>query len=89
MPGPPRGLYKTVDGGSSFARITGPEVIVNDVLIDPQDPNRVLLATDRGCVILSQYAGGSFEAAYDGFSVRKLEEMLIDRDNPPHGSTPG
>jgi photosystem II stability/assembly factor-like uncharacterized protein len=80
--GTTEGLYKTVDGGSSFARMTGPELIVNDVLIDPQDPNHVLLATDRGGVLLSQDAVASFAASNDGFSGRKVEALLIDRDNP-------
>jgi hypothetical protein len=30
--GTTEGLYKTLDGGKSFERMTGPDVIVNDVL---------------------------------------------------------
>jgi photosystem II stability/assembly factor-like uncharacterized protein len=80
--GTTEGLYKTVDGGKKFQRLTGPEVIVNDVFVDPRDSNHVLVATDRGGVLLSQDAGRSFVAANEGFSGRKVEALLVDRANP-------
>jgi photosystem II stability/assembly factor-like uncharacterized protein len=80
--GTTEGLYKTVDGGKRFQRMTGPDVIVNDVFVDPQDPGHVLLATDRSGVLLSKDGGGSFAAANDGFSARKVEALLVDRGNP-------
>jgi photosystem II stability/assembly factor-like uncharacterized protein len=79
--GTTEGLYKTVDGGRHFQRMTGPEVIVNDVYIDPGDSNHVLLATDRGGVLLSRDAAASFVAANEGFSARKVEALLVER--PP------
>ena len=72
------GLYKTVDGGKHFELMTGPDVIVNDVFVDPGDSNHVLLATDRGGVLLSQDAGASFVAANEGFSGRKVEALLVE-----------
>jgi photosystem II stability/assembly factor-like uncharacterized protein len=80
--GTTEGLYKTVDGGRTFQRMTGQDVIVNDVFIDPQDTNQVLLATDRGGVLVSKDAGASFAASNGGFSERKVEALLVDRDNP-------
>ena len=56
--GTTEGLYKTVDGGKTFKRMTGPDVIVNDVFVDPQDSNHVLLATDRGGVLCQQRCRG-------------------------------
>ncbi|MGO9638020.1 MAG: WD40/YVTN/BNR-like repeat-containing protein, partial [Terracidiphilus sp.] len=79
--GTTEGLYKTVDGGKHFQRMTGPEVIVNDVYVDPGDSNHVLVATDRGGVLLSRDAGTSFTAANEGFSGRKVEALLVE--NPP------
>jgi photosystem II stability/assembly factor-like uncharacterized protein len=84
--GTTEGLYKTVDGGKHFQRMTGPEVIVNDVYVDPGDSNHVLLATDRGGVLLSRDAGASFMAANEGFSARKVEALLVE--NPPALSPP-
>jgi photosystem II stability/assembly factor-like uncharacterized protein len=79
--GTTEGLYKTVDGGRHFKRMTGPDVIVNDVFVDPGDSDHVLLATDRGGVLLSRDAGASFVAANEGFSGRKVEALLVER--PP------
>jgi photosystem II stability/assembly factor-like uncharacterized protein len=80
--GTTEGLYKSVDGGNSFALMTEPDVIVNDVYVDPQDTNHVLLATDRGGVLRSEDAASSFTAANQGFSGRKVEALLVDSGNP-------
>ncbi len=80
--GTTEGLYKTVDGGKNFQRMTGPDVIVNDVFVDPRDPDHVLLATDRSGVLYSQDGAASFIAANEGFSGRKVEALLVDRGNP-------
>jgi photosystem II stability/assembly factor-like uncharacterized protein len=76
--GTTEGLYKSVDAGRSFQRMTGPEVIVNDIFIDPRDSNRVLLATDRGGVLLSKDGGSSFAQSNEGFSARRIEALLVD-----------
>ncbi len=85
--GTTEGLYKTVDGGKRFRRMTEPDVIVNDVYIEPGDSNHVLLATDRSGVLLSQDGGTSFTAANEGFSGRKVEALLVERDPPAAGPT--
>ena len=79
--GTTEGLYKTVNEGKTFERMTGPDVIVNDVFVDPQNSDRVLLATDRGGVLFSKDAGASFVAANEGFSGRKVEALLVDRSD--------
>ncbi len=48
--GTTEGLWKTMDLGKTWKRMSEPEVVVNDVLIDPRDSNHVLLATDRAGV---------------------------------------
>ena len=80
--GTTEGLYKTVDGGRTFRRMTGPNVIVNDVYVDPGDTKHVLLATDSGGVLVSENGGTSFTASNEGISGRKVEALLIDRENP-------
>ena len=69
------------DGGRTFKRMTGPEVIVNDVSIDPANPQRVLLATDRGGVLASNDAATTFTQSNAGISERKVEALLVDRQN--------
>lgn len=80
--GTTEGLFKSVDGGGSFQRMTGPEVIVNDIFIDPRDSNRVLLATDRGGVLLSKDGGGRFTQSNEGFSARRVEALLVASGSP-------
>lgn len=76
--GTTEGLYKTTDAGRTFKRMTGPEVIVNDVFVDPTRPERVLLATDRGGVMISEDGGAHFVLANRGISERKVEALLLD-----------
>jgi len=80
--GTTQGLYKTTDEGKSFSAMTGSEVIVNDVYVDPADSNHVLLATDRGGVLASNDAGATFAASNAGFSERKVDALLVDRADP-------
>jgi photosystem II stability/assembly factor-like uncharacterized protein len=84
--GTTQGLYKTTDGGKSFKLMTAQDVIVNDVFVDPGNPDHVLLATDRGGVLLSNDAGASFVPANDGFSARKVEALVASSMNQPAGA---
>jgi photosystem II stability/assembly factor-like uncharacterized protein len=74
--GTTEGLFKTSDGGTTFQRITPPDFILNDVLVDARDPQRVLIATDRGGVFASDDAGASFEPSNDGFSERQIATVV-------------
>jgi photosystem II stability/assembly factor-like uncharacterized protein len=76
--GTTEGLYKTTDGGHTFRRMTGEDVIVNDVWVDPDNTNRVLMATDRGGVLASDNGGESFTASNHGFSARRVQALLVD-----------
>ena len=51
--GTTEGLYRTLDGGHVWDRLTGADVIINDVYVDPHNSSHVLLATDRGGVLRS------------------------------------
>jgi photosystem II stability/assembly factor-like uncharacterized protein len=80
--GTTEGLYQTTNAGQSWQRLTGPEVIVNDVYVDPSNNKHVLIATDRGGVQLSENGGKSFVLANTGFSQRQVEALLVDAKNP-------
>jgi len=73
------GLWKTLDGGAKWSLVTSPDVIVNDVLIDPRNPDRVLLATDRGGVLASSDAFAKYQASNRGFSHRMVGSVIPDR----------
>ena len=62
--------------------MTGPDVIVNDVYVDPKNPQHVLLATDRSGVLESDDAAATFKASNTGFSQRQVASLLIDAKTP-------
>ena len=78
--GTTEGLYRTNDSGKIWTRMTGPEVIVNDVFVDPTDSQKVLLATDRGGVLTSADGGSSFTPANTGFSTRQITSFVVDQE---------
>jgi photosystem II stability/assembly factor-like uncharacterized protein len=80
--GTTEGLFRTVDSGSTWQRTTGPDVIINDVFVDPTNSNRVMLATDRGGVLASNDGGNSFVQSNNGFSARQITSYLVDASNP-------
>ena len=80
--GTTEGLFRTGDSGEAWVRTTGPEVIVNDVYIDPTNTNRILLATDRGGVLASNDGGYSFLPSNRGFSARQITSYVADTARP-------
>jgi len=79
--GTTEGLWKTTDSGATWKHMTGSNIIINDVLIDPRQPSRVLLATDRGGVLSSDDGAVTFTASNRGFTHRQAAALLVDRSN--------
>jgi len=52
-------IYKTTDNGQTWSSVAGnlPDVPVNDLILDPADPNTWYIATDVG--VFATYNGGS------------------------------
>jgi photosystem II stability/assembly factor-like uncharacterized protein len=80
--GTTEGLWKTVDSGATWKRMTAANVIVNDVLVDPGNSSRVLLATDRGGVLASNDGGISFVPSNRGFAHRQVTSVVADIQDP-------
>ena len=80
--GTTEGLYKTTNGGRSWQRTTPGDVIVNDVYVDPRNPQHVLLATDRSGVLASDDGGMTWEPSNMGFSQRQVAALLTDAKDP-------
>lgn len=80
--GTTEGLWKTSDGGKTFKLISPPNFIVNDVMIDPRNASRVLVATDRNGVVASNDGGQTFRASNAGFSHRQVSSLLTDTRDP-------
>lgn len=80
--GTTEGLYRSDDAGGEWKRHTGSNVIVNDVLVDPSDSKHVLLATDRGGVLISHDGGNNFDPSNAGFSQRQVSSFTQDPKDP-------
>ena len=80
--GTTEGLWKTTDGGKTWKHATNSEIVVNDVLIDPRNSNRVLLATDRSGVLASDNGAQTFTASNHGYTHRYVSSILADQNDP-------
>jgi len=80
--GTTEGLWKTLDSGKTWKRVSNPEVVVNDVLIDPRNSSRVLLATDRSGVLASDDGAQTWTASNHGYSHRYVSSILADQNDP-------
>jgi photosystem II stability/assembly factor-like uncharacterized protein len=80
--GTTEGLWKSVDEGKTWKRVSNPEVVVNDVLIDPRNSQRVLLATDRSGVLASDDFAATFSPANHGYTHRYVSAILPDNKEP-------
>lgn len=76
--GTTEGLWRSESGGESWTRLTPPTLIVNDIFIDPGNPARILLATDRAGVLLSTDRGATFGPSNQGFTHRQVSRTVFD-----------
>ena len=76
--GTTEGLYRTFDAGKYWIQTTRPDVIVNDVYVDPTNSKHMLLATDRRGVLMSEDGGDSFLPSNTGFSARQITAFSAD-----------
>jgi len=76
------GLWKTVNGGDKFTLVTDDSVIVNDVLVDPVNPDHVLVATDRGGVLVSNDGFAHYQTSNRGFAHRVVGGVVVDNKDP-------
>ena len=76
------GLWKTLDGGTRWSLVSSPDVIVNDVLIDPRDSNHVLVATDLRGVLVSNDGFAHYTSSNRGFTHRAVGSVIADRRDP-------
>ncbi len=79
--GTTEGLWKTTDLGKVWKRVSSPEVVVNDVLVDPRNSNRVLLATDRSGVLSSTDGASNWTPSNKGYAHRYVSAILADNQD--------
>jgi photosystem II stability/assembly factor-like uncharacterized protein len=79
--GTTEGLWKTSDAGKTWVRVSNPDVVVNDVMVDPRNSSRVMLATDRAGVLASEDGGHSFVTSNHGYTHRYVTSILADKSD--------
>ena len=77
--GTTEGLWKTADLGKTWKRVSNPEIVVNDILVDPRNSNHVLLATDRSGVMASTDGATTWATSNHGYTHRYVSAILADR----------
>ena len=73
------GLWKSLDAGVTWRRASAANLIINDLMIDPRNSKRVLLATDRSGVMASDNGAVTFLPSNNGFAHREIRALAIDR----------
>jgi photosystem II stability/assembly factor-like uncharacterized protein len=76
------GLWKTTNEGGEWKRMTPGDWVVNAILINPKNPQRVILGTEREGVQISEDGGATFVAANAGFHHQHILDVAIDREHP-------
>src|SRR4051812_6087823 len=79
--GTTEGLWRTQNNGQTWSRISSGDVIVNDILLNPAEPNLVMLATDRVGVLTSNNGAKTFVPTNKGFSHRQVATVIVDSKN--------
>jgi len=72
------GLWRSVDAGATWKRVTSSSTVVNDLVVDWQNPSHVILASDRMGLLTSFDSGRSFSPTNHGFSHRQFQTLVAE-----------
>jgi photosystem II stability/assembly factor-like uncharacterized protein len=75
------GLWKTTSE-IPWKRITPVDWVINDIIIDPKTPQRIIIGTDREGVQISEDGGANFASANMGFHHQHILDVAMDRERP-------
>src|SRR5271154_4699064 len=74
------GLWKTTNE-KDFKRITPGDWVINAIIIDPKNPDHLILGTEREGVQVSENAGATFTSSNLGFHHQHILDVAMDKDN--------
>ena len=80
--GTTQGLWKTTDAGKTWKQMTDSSLVVNDILVDPRNSSRLLLATDRSGVMVSENGGLTLSSSNSGFTHHYVTTIVADMNDP-------
>jgi len=75
------GLWKTTNE-KDFKRMTPIEWIINSIVIDPNNTQKIIIGTERQGVQISSDGGASFASANNGFQHQHILDVAMDREHP-------
>jgi photosystem II stability/assembly factor-like uncharacterized protein len=75
------GLWKTVND-KDFKRMTPVNWIINALIIDPKNPQKLIIGTEREGVMVSRDGGETFASANNGFQHQHISDVAMDREHP-------
>lgn len=75
------GLWKTTNE-ADWKRITPGDWVINALVIDPQNPEHLIIGTEREGVQVSQDGGTTFTSSNAGFQHQRILDVAMDRSNP-------
>jgi len=75
------GLWKTTNE-KDFKRITPGDWVINAIVIDPKNTQKIILGTEREGVQISENGGATFTAANAGFQHQHILDVAMDREHP-------
>jgi photosystem II stability/assembly factor-like uncharacterized protein len=76
------GLWKTTSETGQWKRVTPVDWVINDLVIDPKNPQRVIIGTEREGVQISEDGGATFASANVGFHHQHILDVAMDRERP-------
>jgi photosystem II stability/assembly factor-like uncharacterized protein len=74
------GLWKTTNE-KDFKRITPGDWVVNAIIIDAKNPQRLILGTEREGVQITENGGATFTSANVGFHHQHVLDVAMDKEN--------
>jgi photosystem II stability/assembly factor-like uncharacterized protein len=75
------GLWKTVND-KDFKRITPGNWIINALIIDPKNTQKLIIGTEREGVQISNDGGATFTSSNLGFQHQHISDVAMDREHP-------
>jgi len=76
--GTTEGLYVSNNSGGGWKRLTGPEISINAVQVDPEDSRHILIGTEYRGILKSEDEGGSWKESNNGFIHQKISWIIPD-----------
>jgi photosystem II stability/assembly factor-like uncharacterized protein len=76
--GTSEGLWRAKDGGKRWMLLTSKTTVLRSIVIHPDKPNRVIIATDDFGVQISNDLGDNFADANNGFINRHILAFMPD-----------